>query len=143
MHLLTHVFQSLYIHGNGLVAKLRRADRDAPPVMLWPIDWGTVSAYGEQGGDIEWWSFPIAGQERFIAAADTIHFAWPGPSGGQIGVSPLEKLGVTIRLEDAAQRFQTSNFRNGSRPSLAVTLDNPRPVEGSPGFDACGDRELA
>jgi HK97 family phage portal protein len=37
-------------------------------------------------------------------------------------VSPLEKLGVTIRLEDAAQRYQTANFRNGNRPSNAVIL---------------------
>lgn len=127
VHLLTHVFQSLYIHGNALVAKLRGPDRDAPPVMLWPINWATVNAYGEQGGDIEWWSFPLAGEERFIAAADTIHFAWPGPDGGMVGVSPLEKLGITVQLEDASQRFQRANFRNGNRPSLAISLEQPNP----------------
>jgi phage portal protein BeeE len=56
-----------------------------------------------------------------------MHFAWPGPGGGEIGVSPLEALGVTIRLEDAAQRHQTAAFRNGNRPSLAISLaTNPK-----------------
>lgn len=128
VHLLAHVFQSLLIHGNALVAKLRTSDRDAPPVMLWPLDWARIGAYGEPGGDIEWWStFQFGNDERFISAADTIHFAWPGPDGGQVGVSPLEKLGVTIRLEDATQRFQTANFRNGNRPSLAISLEQAKP----------------
>jgi HK97 family phage portal protein len=128
VHWLTHVAQSLLVHGNALVAKLRGADREAPPVMLWPLDWARTSAYGVLGGTIEWWStFQFDNVERFIAAADVVHFAWPSPSGSEIGVSPLEKLGVTIRLEDAAQRHQTASFRNGSRPSLAIS------VEGNPG----------
>jgi HK97 family phage portal protein len=45
----------------------------------------------------------------------------------EIGVSALEKLGITLRLEDAAQRFQTAQFANGNRPSLAVTLDHQNP----------------
>lgn len=127
VHLLTHIFQSLLTHGNALVAKGRGSDPESPPVMLWPLDWAATGAYGEAGGDIEWWSTTQFGAERFIAAADTIHFAWPGPNGGPIGVSPLEKLGVTIRLEDAAQRYQTANFRNGNRPSLAISLEQPKP----------------
>jgi HK97 family phage portal protein len=127
VHLLAHIEQSLLIHGNGLVAKLRGPDREAPPIMLWPLDWSLVSAYGQQGNRIEWWSTTqFDGVERFLAASDVLHFAWPSPGGGQIGVSPLEKLGVTIRLEDAAQRHQTAAFRNGNRPSLAISLaSNP------------------
>jgi HK97 family phage portal protein len=127
VHLLAFIEQSLLVHGNCVLAKLR-TDRELPPDLLWPLDWSFLNAYGEQGGTIEFWSTTqFAGQERFIAAPDTVHFAWPGPSGGEIGVSPLEKLGVTIRLEDAAQREQTAIFRNGIRPSAAVSvgLDNP------------------
>ena len=40
-------------------------------------------------------------------------------------LSPLEKLGITIRLEDAAQRYQTANFRNGTRPSNAISFEKP------------------
>lgn len=120
--LLAHISQSLLIHGNALVAKLRGPDRDAPPIMLWPLNWATISAYGEPYGDVEWWSFPLGFEERYIEAVDTIHFAWPAPDGGAVGVSPLEKLGTTIQIEDASQRFQASSFRNGNRPSNAVLL---------------------
>jgi HK97 family phage portal protein len=134
VHLLAHVAQSLLIHGNALVAKLRGPDRDAPPIMLWPLDWARIGAYAEPGGRIEWWStFQFGLEERFISAADTIHFAWPGPDGGEVGVSPLEKLGVTIQVEDAAQRYQTASFRNGNRPSLLIKVDqelkNPEAVQ--------------
>lgn len=136
VHLLAFIEQSLLVHGNAVLAKLRTgSDADAPPDMLWPLDWAHLNAYGEPGGTIEWWSTsqfgePLGG-ERFIRAADTIHFAWPAPSGGEVGISPLEKLGVTVRLEDAAQREQTSIFRNGIRPSAAVSVDmeNPTPKQ--------------
>jgi HK97 family phage portal protein len=125
VHLLHHIKASLLIHGNALVAKVRGGDRKAPPVMLWPINWATVSAYGD--GRIEFWSTTqFGGQERFIRAEDTMHFAWPGPDGGEIGVSPLEKLGVTIRLEDAAQRHQTALFKNGTRPSMAISVEQEK-----------------
>jgi HK97 family phage portal protein len=122
VHLVSHIEQSLLIHGNALIAKLRGSDPDAPPTMLWPLDWAQTSAFGEQGGRIEWWSTTQFGPERFIRTEDVVHFAWPGPDGGEIGVSPLEKLQVTIRLEDAAQRHQTASFRNGARPGGIFTL---------------------
>ena len=124
VHLLSYVFTSLFTHGNALVAKLRTSDPDGPVDMLWPLDWSHITAYGEAGGDIEWWSTTQLGdQEAFIEAANTIHFAWTPPNGSQIGVSPLEKLGTTIKIEDAAQRYQAANFRNGNRPSNAITYD--------------------
>jgi HK97 family phage portal protein len=127
VHLLAHIIQSLLIHGNAVVAKLHTTgDREAPPDQLWPLDWAQMSAYGPTGGRIEWWSTTqFDNVERFISVDDTIHFAWPDPKGGEVGVSPLEKLGVTIRLEDAAQRHQTALFRNGTRPSLSVSIDSP------------------
>jgi HK97 family phage portal protein len=128
-HLLAHISQSVFIHGSALTAKLRGPDRDAPPIMLWPLDWSQVSAYALPGGRIEWWSTTqFDGTERFLSTNDVILFAWPAPDGGEIGVSPLEKLGVTIRIEDAAQRFQEAEFRNGIRPSIAVSIPgNPKP----------------
>jgi HK97 family phage portal protein len=130
VHLIAHIAQSLLTHGNALVAKLRGPDRDAPPIMLWPLDWSQIGAYGEPGGRIEWWStYQFGHDERFISVEDTLHFAWPGPDGGEVGVSPLEQLGVTIKLEDAAQRYQTAQFANGNRPSLAISLDAANPSE--------------
>ena len=126
VHLVAHVAQSLLIHGNALVAKLRPGP-DLPPYMLWPLDWAHTSAYAEEGGTIEWWSTTQFGDVRYIEAANTVHFAWPAPSGWEVGVSPLEKLGVTIRLEDAVQRHQTGMFRNGIRPTAAVSIEDPKP----------------
>jgi HK97 family phage portal protein len=123
VHLLSHIFTSLFVHGNALVGKLRTNGETVD--MLWPLDWSHITAYGEQGGDVEWWGTTQFGnQQLFARAEDTIHFAWPGPDGGQIGVSPLEKLGVTIKLEDAAQRYQTANFRKGNRPALNIAFES-------------------
>jgi HK97 family phage portal protein len=125
-----HIAQSLLVHGNSLVAKLRGPDREQPPIMLWPLDWAKVSAYGPLGGRIEYWSTTqFDGQERILSADDAILFAWGAPSGCEVGVSPLEKLGVTVRLEDAAQRHQTAMFKNGSRPSLAIALEQENPKQ--------------
>lgn len=126
--LLAHIFQSVLIHANALVVKVRTQGPESPPDMLIPLDWGHLSAYAPQGGRIEWWSTTQFGPERYFRARDAIHFAWPAPDGSDVGVSPLEKLGVTLRLEDATQRFQTASFRNGVRPSLAVTLDQEKPT---------------
>jgi HK97 family phage portal protein len=125
VHLLGHVFTSLLVHGNALVAKLRTSgDVTLPPDMLWPLDWSKVTAYGEPGGDLEWWGTVQFGDgtELFARVEDTIHVAWPAPDGGAIGVSPLEKLGVTIKMEDAAQRYQTANFRNGNRSQNVISF---------------------
>ena len=119
------IAQSLLIHGNALVAKLRPAP-DMAPSGLFPLDWGFVAAYAGMGARVEYWATRQFGDERVIPDADVIHFAWASPLG-QIGISPLEKLGTTVRLEDAAQRHQISSFRNGNRPSLAVTLDTEKP----------------
>lgn len=123
VHLLAHISQSLLINANALVAKRRSTGRDGPVDELWPLDWSKVAAYAPDGGRIEWWSTTqFGGVERFIHADEVVHFAWPGPDGGQVGVSPLEKLAVTIKLEDAAQRHQVASFRNGNRPSLTVSV---------------------
>lgn len=122
VHLLHHIAQQCLVHGNAVMAKVRGSDPDAPPVGLWPLDWAHMNAYAPQGGRIEWWSTTqFEGQERFLAVEDTLHFAWASPAG-EVGTSPLEQLGVTIRLEDAAQRHQTASFKNGARPGGVFTL---------------------
>ncbi len=122
VHLLHFIQQSMMVYGNALLAIVRGADPDAPPVGLWPLDWAYISAWAPTGGTIEWWSTTqFDGAERYIAVADTLHFAWESTSG-EIGISPLQPLAATIRLEDAAQRHQTASFRNGARPGGVFTL---------------------
>jgi HK97 family phage portal protein len=50
-----------------------------------------------------------------------LHCKWWSPTG-PIGVSPLQQLGVTIQIEDAAQRWQRSMLHQGARPSGAVSM---------------------
>lgn len=120
LHLKQWLAMPALTHGNGLLAKFRE-ETEAPPMALLPVKWQYTSAYAEQGGPVEWWSTSQTGEERFFPVEESIHFAWESPAG-EIGVSPLEQLGTTIKLEDASQRYSTSSFRNGTRPSLAVTL---------------------
>jgi HK97 family phage portal protein len=127
--LLTRIMQDLLIHGNALVVKVRSGGQETPPDMLWPLTWPKLSAYASDGNPIVGWSTTqFGGQERWINPEDVVHFAWEPPDDTGIGISPLEALGTTVRLEDATQRYQTAQFRNGNRPSLAVSLDvdNPR-----------------
>lgn len=122
VHWLHWVQQHMLVHGNAVLAKVRGSDPDAPPVGLWPLDWAYLSAYAPQGGTIEWWGTAQFGnQERFVKVEDTVHFAW-GSTTSEIGISPLQQLGVTIKLEDASQRHQVSSFRNGARPGGVFTL---------------------
>ena len=110
----------MLIHGNSLLAKFR-PDPDGPPVNLLPMDWRYVSGYAGQGKPIEWWVTTQTGEQRAIKREETVHFAWHTTSG-DAGVSPLRQLGVTIKLEDAAQRYSTANFKNAVRPSAAIVL---------------------
>lgn len=48
-----------------------------------------------------------------------LHIAWWSPLG-PIGTSPLQQLGVTLNIEDAAQRHQIALFANGARPPSAI-----------------------
>jgi HK97 family phage portal protein len=50
-----------------------------------------------------------------------LHCKWWSPTG-PIGCSPLQQLGVTVQIEDAAQRWQRAMLHQGARPSGAVTM---------------------
>jgi HK97 family phage portal protein len=120
--------QDLLIHGNALVVKVRSGGPETPPDMLWPLTWPKLSAYAADGYPIAGWSTTqFGGQERWINPEDVVHFAWEPPDDSGIGISPLEALGTTVRLEDATQRYQVAQFANGNRPSLAVSIDVPNP----------------
>jgi HK97 family phage portal protein len=128
VQLLTHIAQGLLIHGNALLVKVREDGPDEPPTALYPLAWTHLSAYAPSGGPIVGWSTTqFDGQERWLRPEDVIHFAWMAPDGNEIGIALLEALGTTVRIEDAATRYQTAQFRNGNRPSLAVSVDMENP----------------
>jgi HK97 family phage portal protein len=110
------------IYGNALMAKYYGDGAGMPPTEIIPMDWRYVQGWSLPGGPVELWQTTQLGQPLYVKIEATTHFAWGNPSG-PIGVSPLQQLAVSIRLEDAAQRWQTASFRNSARPSSAVTQD--------------------
>lgn len=107
------------IYGNALMAKYYGDGPRNPPTEIIPMDWRFVQGYAMPGGPVELWQTTQLGTPLYVNIESTAHFAWGNPSG-PIGVSPLQQLAVSLRLEDAAQRWQTSSFKNAARPSSAV-----------------------
>lgn len=107
------------VFGNALLVKVRGADGLSVGLLL--IDWRYTNAYAPPGEPIRLWSTLQTGTELFIDPGEAVHFGWQG-SRGWLGVSPLSQLDSTLRIEDAARRFQSANFDNGVRPSGAVVL---------------------
>lgn len=125
-HLRWDIGLSLTIHGN-YVAWKKRPRRNRPPTELWTLDWRYLEPLGEGGRVLGWrWTghgVPGLRQGDVILIEDTLHLAYGAPGGGEVGVSPLEPLGVTIRSEDSLQRYQEATMRNGTRFGVAVILE--------------------
>lgn len=120
VHWKQWVLMPLLTHGNSVIAKFR-ADPDGPPTALLPVSWPFIEAYAPEGAPVEWWATTQTGERRWLKVEDTIHFAWESPQG-EIGTSPLRQLGITIQIEDAAQRYARGILKNAARPSGAIQM---------------------
>lgn len=125
-HLRWDMGLSLAVHGNYVAWKRRRRTAQ-PPYELWTLDWRCLIPIGE-GDRVYGWRWTgtgVPGLRRGdeILVEDTLHLSYSGPGGGDIGVSPLQQLGVTIRSEDALQRLSEASARNGTRFGAAIILD--------------------
>lgn len=121
------------LHGNGAIKKVRPS-AGATPRGLLPLYWPALQPKFEDDepmGELEVWISRQFRRPAVLDPDDVVHVAWHPPLG-QLGVSPLKQLGVTLRIEQAAQQWQESTFRNAARPSGGVTMPAA----------AVGDREL-
>jgi HK97 family phage portal protein len=111
-------------HGNGLIGKIRGNGADKPPTELFPLDWRYISAYRYPAGRVALWVTTEGTQVRYLKPRELVHVAWDSGQGGlgQIGISPLRKLGAPIAVDDAALRHNFSQLANGVHSGVAFEL---------------------
>lgn len=133
--LLEWITMPLFVHGNSLVAKFRLNGPLTPPTTLIPLDWRFVQAWARIGEPVLLWATVQTGIMKWIAPSETIYTAWTSPAGTNgawLGTSPLHQLGVTIAIDEAAQRFAFNHFKNGTRPGGIITLPPTANVQQNP-----------
>src|SRR4051812_36196203 len=106
----------LLVHGNG-VTEVRQGRSDK--ITFDPIDWRFVVPIYAIASAISGWTITEDNAEREIGADSAVHLAW-WSALGPLGISPLQQLNVTLKVEDAAQRYQSALFANGARPPSAI-----------------------
>lgn len=108
----------LLVHGNSLF----RVEDGPNRVQLSPKDWRFAEPVKIWRDEISGWKLDVDDQNMKDQASvdECVHTAWWSPLG-PLGISPLQQLGVTLKIEDAAQRWQHSIFQNGARPPSAIT----------------------
>lgn len=115
----------LLVHGNALdeiqsgageQIRFQAADwRFARPVVIESYDGRIIEIAGwDLDADEDMYS-------RTVGADTVIHTRWWSPYG-PLGISPLQQLGMTIAIDDAAQRHQKAMLSNGARPPSAITV---------------------
>jgi HK97 family phage portal protein len=114
------MFAPTNVHGNSVLAKERKS-AGAPPHGFRPLDWRRLLPIFDSAGRLEAWETREYGEREFFAPEDVLHLRWWSPDG-QAGMSPLQQLGVTSRLEDAAQRYATAHMKNSARPPGAIVI---------------------
>jgi HK97 family phage portal protein len=117
--LVMNLLGPVLVHGNSATA-IDDTSRSGN-IGLSPKDWRYTMPIMPWRGALEGFRFdtdtPQYTQE--ISIDKVLHIAWWSPTG-PIGTSPLMQLGVTIQVEDAAQRYQKSLFMHGGRPPTAI-----------------------
>lgn len=114
------LMQPALLHGNATLGKLRE-ETAGPPTQLWPLYWQAVTPHQKGTPFVSHWETSQFGDRAFFDAIDVLHVRWWAPDG-PVGVSPLEKLGVSVRIDQAAQRYQQSYMEKGAAPPSALYL---------------------
>jgi HK97 family phage portal protein len=106
------------VHGNSVTEILSGASEK---IQFIPRDWRYTVPMMPFRDTIDGWTFNVDSSDYRVERSvdDTLHVAWWSPAG-PIGTSPLQQLGVSLRIEDAAQRHQEAMFLNGARPPSAI-----------------------
>lgn len=125
VQLVQHLLGPKLVHGNGLT----RVESGPGDTLRFAIkDWRSLRPVRENptarwpGPIVGWLERDAFGEEHGIPLDETMHISHWSPLG-PLGVSPLRMLGVTLQLEDAAQRWARSTLARSFRPSGVVEID--------------------
>lgn len=110
------------VHGNS-VTRIDSGTNDS--LSLVPKDWRFTRPLMPFRDSVDGFQFDVDSSlymdEKSVD--EVLHIAYWSPTG-PIGCSPLQQLGVTIQIEDAAQRYQRATFQNGGRPPSAIVASD-------------------
>jgi HK97 family phage portal protein len=107
------------IYGEVFLAKQR--DRGGRPMALLPLHPTAMHPDGERNGEPLWTWQTAKARVEGIPTSDLVHIRTYNPDDMVRGMSPLEPLRRTLEFEDAAQRAQSSFWRKGARPGVALS----------------------
>jgi HK97 family phage portal protein len=120
VQLVEHLLGPKLVHGNTLA----RVQSGAGDALRFDIkDWRRMRPVRDKATEaiIGWLERDSQSEDHGVPLDETLHIRSWSPLG-QLGISPLRQLGVTIQLEDAAQRWARSTLQRSFRPSGVVEI---------------------
>lgn len=110
------------VHGNSITEVLDGANER---IQFQSKDWRFASPIRPWRGSLEGFKVDWDSNDfqREVSIDSILHIAWWSPAG-PIGTSPLQQLGVTLKMEDSAQRYANSMLQNAARPPSAITASD-------------------
>lgn len=119
-------YLSLFVNGGSLLAKYRGNGPLEAPTAFVPLDWRYLQAWARLGRPVMAWATTQTGDWKWLLPSEALFTSWStvaGAQGAWFCTSPLEQLSVTIKIDDAAQRYAAAYFKNAARPGGIISLD--------------------
>jgi hypothetical protein len=135
MSLAEWQYLSLFVNGGSLIAKYRGNGPTEAPTELVPLDWRYLQAWARLGHPLVAWATTQTGQWEWLLPSEALFTSWStvaGAQGAWFCTSPLEQLSVTIKIDEAAQRYAAAYFKNAARPGGIISLDKDVNVRQQP-----------
>jgi HK97 family phage portal protein len=113
-----HLLGPVLVHGNSVTQVL---DGAGNKLQFAPKDWRFATPITPWRDEIQGFTFDTDDItiQQDVSIDEILHCRYWSPLG-PLGISPLAMLGTTIKIEDAAQRYQLANFLNMATPSSGI-----------------------